>query len=174
VARLIVEAGKSIGEEFHLDGEAKLGREASCALRIEDAEASREHALFRPAAGGFEVSDLGSKNGTFVNGERVSGPRALRGGDRVKVGGTVLLYVEDDARSEIPSDSGPAEGAAESSGEREPAPPLPSASARLARAAGQEDPRAKAIEAGLFIVVLVLVFFVASYAARVVLKLASS
>ena len=44
----------------------------------------------RPVAGGFEIEDLGSRNGTFVNGQKVEGVSRLTGGDSIKVGQTTL------------------------------------------------------------------------------------
>jgi len=52
---------------------------------------SRQHAQVVVAAGGAAVEDLGSKNGTFVNGRRVEHPTALSDGDEIRVGVAVLL-----------------------------------------------------------------------------------
>ena len=84
---LIVRDGPSAGQRLEIEGELLLGREASDFLK-HDGEVSRRHAAVRPAADGLEVEDLGSSNGTFVNDERVSGMRALRSGDVVRVGQT--------------------------------------------------------------------------------------
>jgi len=56
-----------------------------------DEEASRIHATIERIAGGWCVRDLSSSNGTFVNGERVSGDRPLRTGDEIRVGRTRLV-----------------------------------------------------------------------------------
>ena len=66
-----------------------IGREG-VAVTIEDSELSRRHAAFRPVLGGYEVEDLGSTNGTFVNGQRISEPTRLTGGDSIKLGASVL------------------------------------------------------------------------------------
>ena len=66
-----------------------IGREG-VAVTIDDPELSRRHAAVRPIEGGFEVEDLGSLNGTFVNGRRIEGPTRLSGGDTIKVGQNVL------------------------------------------------------------------------------------
>src|SRR5205085_11928454 len=56
-----------------------------------DSEISRVHArVYRDASGQLMVEDLGSTNGTFVNGNRISSPTPLRGGDELKVGQTTL------------------------------------------------------------------------------------
>ena len=56
-----------------------------------DTEVSRRHAFLEQVAGGWVLHDLGSRNGTFANGERVHGPRSLRGGDEIRVGTTRLV-----------------------------------------------------------------------------------
>ena len=62
-----------------------IGREEAD-ISIEDPEISRRHAEVRPAGDGIEVEDLGSTNGTFVNGSKIDSPTALSGGDTVRVG----------------------------------------------------------------------------------------
>ncbi|MBV8296625.1 MAG: FHA domain-containing protein [Acidimicrobiia bacterium] len=57
-----------------------------------DERASRLHALIERLPAGWSVRDLGSTNGTFVNGERIVGDRALRAGDEIKVGDTRLVF----------------------------------------------------------------------------------
>ena len=57
-----------------------------------DDRASRMHALVECLPAGWSVRDLGSTNGTFVNGERIVGERALRAGDEIRVGETRLLF----------------------------------------------------------------------------------
>jgi DNA-binding CsgD family transcriptional regulator len=57
-----------------------------------DDRASRLHALVECLPAGWSVRDLGSTNGTFVNGERIVGERALRAGDEIRVGETRLVF----------------------------------------------------------------------------------
>ena len=74
-----------------MDGELILGREQGSAdLVIDDPGVSRRHARVLADGGGVIVEDLGSSNGTYVNGERISGPVELGAGDEVQVGATVL------------------------------------------------------------------------------------
>ncbi len=87
-AALIVKEGPLAGQRLELDGELVIGREAP--VTIEDSELSRRHAAVRPVMGGFEVEDLGSLNGTFVNGSRIDVPTRVSGGDSIKVGQSVL------------------------------------------------------------------------------------
>jgi pSer/pThr/pTyr-binding forkhead associated (FHA) protein len=70
-----------------------LGRREGCDLVLPDPRVSREHARVERDALGTEVVDLGSTNGTFVNGQRVQ-RRRLRNGDRIRIGDAVLEYVE--------------------------------------------------------------------------------
>jgi len=58
----------------------------------DDPTASKLHAMIEQFAAGWLVSDLGSSNGTWVNGERIWGPRALQHGDEVRIGQTRLCF----------------------------------------------------------------------------------
>jgi len=89
-AVLVVTEGPAAGQRFELDSEVVLGREGVSATIADDSELSRRHAAVRPAAGGFEIEDLGSRNGTFVNGQKIEGATRLAGGDSIKIGQTVL------------------------------------------------------------------------------------
>jgi pSer/pThr/pTyr-binding forkhead associated (FHA) protein len=88
-AVLVVTKGPLAGQRLELAGELVIGREG-VAVTIEDSELSRRHAAVRPVEGGFEVEDLGSLNGTFVNGRRIDAPTRLVGGDSIKLGQSVL------------------------------------------------------------------------------------
>ncbi len=70
-----------------------MGRLPECGLVLADPNVSRRHAEVRPAGGGrFEVTDLGSTNGTKVNGTKVRGVQLLQDGDGVTVGATTLRF----------------------------------------------------------------------------------
>jgi hypothetical protein len=71
-----------------------LGRSSYASIVVNNPLASREHAIIRPVPGGLEVVDLGSKNGTFVNGTRLEGSRPAVVGDRIKIGTDVLEIVQ--------------------------------------------------------------------------------
>ena len=88
-AHLVVSKGPLAGQRLELDGELVIGREGA-PVTIDDSELSRRHAAVRPVMGGFEVEDLGSLNGTFVNGQRINIPTRVSGGDSIKVGQSVL------------------------------------------------------------------------------------
>lgn len=70
-----------------------VGRLTDCAVIITDSNTSRHHARITRSGTGFVVADLGSTNGTFVNGERVSADHRLGDGDEIRVG-TVSLRFE--------------------------------------------------------------------------------
>jgi pSer/pThr/pTyr-binding forkhead associated (FHA) protein len=89
------------------DGQHDVGRLAECWLVLDDDLVSRNHARFHVGADLTELEDLGSRNGTFVNGDKVVGRRVLVDGDRVRIGrevievlglGSSLLGDEDDLR----------------------------------------------------------------------------
>jgi len=69
-----------------------LGRLPEAAVRVESGAVSRRHAVVTVADGGASIEDLGSKNGTFVNRERVRGVRALSDGDEIRLGPVRLVF----------------------------------------------------------------------------------
>lgn len=86
-ARLLVRVGAQPEEEYVLEREVTiLGREAINDLVIDDAEVSRRHTRILREAEGYYVEDLGSTNGTFVNGQRVTSPLLLYHGDTIEMG----------------------------------------------------------------------------------------
>ncbi len=87
----IIEPAARKGLNFPLDGEITLGRAPGCAVLLQDDNfASSVHARVYQLGGEFWIEDLGSRNGTFVNGARLEEPIRLRRGDSVRVGSTVL------------------------------------------------------------------------------------
>jgi pSer/pThr/pTyr-binding forkhead associated (FHA) protein len=70
-----------------------LGRQADCDLVLHDEQASRRHAQVEPGPEGFVLVDLGSTNGTLLNGRPVDGPAPLAPGDRIVVGDTIVRFV---------------------------------------------------------------------------------
>jgi FHA domain len=90
-ASLVIHEGAGAGSEHPLDGELILGREhPSADLVIPDPGVSRRHARVLPDNGTVIVEDLGSSNGTYVNGHRISGPVELATGDELQIGATIL------------------------------------------------------------------------------------
>jgi pSer/pThr/pTyr-binding forkhead associated (FHA) protein len=94
--RLEVVAGRAIGMWVLLDDELLIGRHADGAGRLaDDEEISRWHARLTLDRSGFcAIEDLGSTNGTFVNGLRIARPQTLSVGDTVEVGATTLVVRE--------------------------------------------------------------------------------
>src|SRR5579863_2500994 len=94
MAKLFAVAGPLKGAVFQLVSEdVTVGRLASCHLCIGDLSVSRQHCSIQPVEGSFRVRDLGSNNGTFVNGRRIA-ECLLADGDQMRVGDTVFLYSE--------------------------------------------------------------------------------
>jgi hypothetical protein len=69
-----------------------IGRLAECDIAFDDSNVSRRHAEIKALAGGFAVNDLGSTNGTKVNGVTITFERALRDGDIISVGSHSIRY----------------------------------------------------------------------------------
>ena len=93
MASLFVIRGRDQGRHYTLQaGTQRIGREAINAVQLLDSEASRAHAEIRSVDGTeFELIDLGSSNGTFVNGQAVK-RHLLRSGDRVQIGQTLMIF----------------------------------------------------------------------------------
>lgn len=90
-AYLIVLAGNEVGKMFKLDeGETVVGRSQRADIRIDDDSISRLHIKLRLHGTFVELEDLGSSNGTLVNGERISTSK-LRDGDKIRLGETTIL-----------------------------------------------------------------------------------
>ncbi len=69
-----------------------IGRQHDCTIVLGDPNVSRHHADVRPTGTGFEVVDLGSTNGTSVNGTKIAGPQLLADGDEVRFGNTAMHF----------------------------------------------------------------------------------
>ena len=94
MASLFVIQGADQGKRFELKPRPMaLGRDKSSPILLHDHEISRRHAEVRPVDDSFRIVDLGSANGTFVNGQPVD-QVALRSGDRLQLGQTVMLFHE--------------------------------------------------------------------------------
>lgn len=101
MASLFVIQGADQGKRFELKSSpVALGRESSNAIRLHDTEVSRRHAEIRLDDERYRIVDLGSANGTFVNG-RLIDQAPLRSGDRLQLGQTVMLYNEGAAGRDL-------------------------------------------------------------------------
>jgi DNA-binding winged helix-turn-helix (wHTH) protein len=75
-----------------VEGQNVLGRDPDVAVWIDLNSVSRHHARVVVADGAARLEDLGSRNGTLVNGEPVTSPRPLENGDRIKIGAAALVF----------------------------------------------------------------------------------
>ena len=87
---LFVVDGTDIGRSFTLGPQSVLGRDPTAAIHLSDEEVSRRHALLTADEGRVTVEDLGSSNGTFVDGQRIADETEVGFGQRIKVGQSVL------------------------------------------------------------------------------------
>jgi two-component system NtrC family sensor kinase len=92
VASLFVIQGRDQGSRFHLEEAVhSIGRTQNHSIRLHDTEVSRNHAELVRRGDTYAVKDLGSSNGTFVNGRMIT-EHELANGDQVQVGRSLLLY----------------------------------------------------------------------------------
>lgn len=90
---LIVRQGPQIGLQFSMTtNRVILGREETCDIVIQDAEVSRRHCQISWEGNAYVIQDLGSTNGTFVNGSQITVPRVLTNGDTIGLGQTTLIF----------------------------------------------------------------------------------
>ncbi len=80
------------GQRFAVTHSLRLGRDPECELVLDDPSASHRHARIDLVAGQANIIDLGSSNGTWVNGQRISGPHPLKHGDHLQVGDTLFTF----------------------------------------------------------------------------------
>ncbi len=92
--RLRVEtaAGLRSGAAYDLSEGALLGRGDQADIPLEDSFASSRHAQLMPHGDVMVVEDLGSTNGTYLNGEQLSGPQPLHPGDRIRIGDSEFTF----------------------------------------------------------------------------------
>lgn len=92
---LVVKRGPNAGARFLLDRETTTaGRHPESDIFLDDVTVSRRHAEFRMKDGSFEVVDVGSLNGTYVNREPKNS-ETLASGDEVQIGKFRLVFIED-------------------------------------------------------------------------------
>jgi pSer/pThr/pTyr-binding forkhead associated (FHA) protein len=93
--QLVMHSGPTPGKIFPMEGDVlTIGREAGNAIIINDAEVSRKHTQFVFQGGKYIVTDLGSTNGTFVNGQRLTGQHVLQPGEVISLGEQINLLFE--------------------------------------------------------------------------------
>jgi S1-C subfamily serine protease len=102
---VVIGSGEGKGLSVRVEGERFLvGSGSECQLMIGDDSAAPLHAYFEVGEGGRVVlHDLGSEQGTFVDGERVDGSRLIEGGEEIRIGETLLTTNVDDPAEEKPA-----------------------------------------------------------------------
>ena len=97
---LLVESGLFQGSRYLIYAPFRIGRHPDNDLQLTDKNISRFHAIIEPREEGFLLRDLGSRNGTFVNGQRVK-QSWLRAGDQIRVGKVRMRLTEEAATKEV-------------------------------------------------------------------------
>ena len=90
---IAIQAGIGTGKTFPLTEETVIGRSEQASVHILDTRASRRHAVIRKLFQGYQLTDAGSTNGTFLNGELLSGPSWLQVGDIIAIGETQIKVI---------------------------------------------------------------------------------
>jgi hypothetical protein len=91
---VVAAKGHEPGHVFPIRSGARLGRSQAADVHIDDSFASASHARVYPSAQGVVIEDLGSTNGTYVNGRPLTRPLRLAVDDTVQIGDTELRYRE--------------------------------------------------------------------------------
>jgi ABC transport system ATP-binding/permease protein len=95
--KLIIIEGPTPGEEFELtEAQFTVGRDPANSWPLDFKAISRNHAKFSKRGESYILQDLGSSNGTFVNGEKIEGPYSLKGGEEIGLGLSVKLRYQVD------------------------------------------------------------------------------
>jgi hypothetical protein len=91
---LVVEGGGGLraGASFAVDGGMTIGRAPGADIQIDDRFASAHHARIYERDGYVYIEDMGSTNGTYLNGQRLAAEELLRSQDRVRIGDTEFRY----------------------------------------------------------------------------------
>lgn len=93
--QLVMHAGPTPGKTFPLELDViTIGREAGNTIVINDAEVSRKHSQLTLQGGKYVLTDIGSTNGTFVNGQRITGSHVLVPGEVISLGEQINLLFE--------------------------------------------------------------------------------
>ena len=89
--RLVFLAGMNVGAVYSVGHGTVLGRASDATVQVESDEVSRRHARIVEGPGGWTLEDMGSRNGTFLNGERVHALQLLTDGDKIELGSGIVL-----------------------------------------------------------------------------------
>ena len=101
MARLILSLrGRELDKFLIGQGKVLIGRTPECDIKIDNPAISRRHASIEYGGGEYVVTDLGSSNGTFINGEPLKGPTTIKPGDVINLAKFELQF-QDDPRTEV-------------------------------------------------------------------------
>lgn len=130
MARLLLEF-RGERRELTIQGTTTIGRSKTSTIPVDDLMLSRSHTLIYSEQNQFFVRDMNSRNGTFVNGIKLHEPRALKTGDRIRVGPAYFTFFLRERGTEAPAPAPsptkkPASTVQRAPTRRPAAPPLPS------------------------------------------------
>ncbi len=92
-ATLVIRQGTQAGMSFPVTGnQIIIGREEGLDVVLQDPESSRRHTRISWQGGRYVAEDMGSTNGTFVNGVQITSPQALNSGDSIGIGQTAMVF----------------------------------------------------------------------------------
>ena len=97
----LIQKEPMVGAERRVESGLTIGREG-CDITVSDPDASRRHAQVAIDEDQLSIEDLGSTNGTFVNGERIDQRRRLTDGDEVRIGATVWIVRAPGTATRVP------------------------------------------------------------------------
>ncbi|NLI80022.1 MAG: FHA domain-containing protein [Candidatus Riflebacteria bacterium] len=103
MARLVIEAPERLQAGYDLQGSVSIGRQAGNAIKLDDREVSKRHCLIEQAGSEFFLTDLGSLNGTLVNGRRAEGRILLRDGDVITMSDVQARFLHSPAAAPAPA-----------------------------------------------------------------------
>jgi hypothetical protein len=90
--RIVTAPGLPGGSAYDISGGAVLGRSDQVDIQLHDEFSSSRHARLVPQGDAIVLEDLGSTNGTYLNGEPLSGPQPLHDGDRIRIGDSEFSF----------------------------------------------------------------------------------
>ncbi|MEK7467425.1 MAG: protein kinase [Planctomycetota bacterium] len=95
--KLLVEKGPNKGQSLALSGSGPfhIGREPACSFVLNDTNVSRKHCEIVSKSGNWSVRDLGSRNGTYLNGRKLPGESVLQIGDRLQTGEILISFLDE-------------------------------------------------------------------------------
>jgi pSer/pThr/pTyr-binding forkhead associated (FHA) protein len=130
---IVFSVGPWVGQELELDREMSFGR-AGCDVTLDEPEVSRRHFVLRPKGADVQVEDLGSSNGTFVNGHRITETVSVQDEDVIRVGTSELVVAV--SQEDVPTRLGmPAQRTVAGTPTAAPAPAATAAAGGLPRSA---------------------------------------